>query len=49
MKILVTGYSGQLGFDVVKYGLKLGLNMLGVGSQDLILETRKKFHISLII
>jgi dTDP-4-dehydrorhamnose reductase len=35
MKILVTGYTGQLGFDVVQHGLKLGLDMVGVGSKDL--------------
>ncbi|MFC3884675.1 dTDP-4-dehydrorhamnose reductase [Bacillus songklensis] len=35
MKILVTGYTGQLGYDVVQHGLKLGLNMVGVGSKDL--------------
>jgi dTDP-4-dehydrorhamnose reductase len=35
MKILVTGYTGQLGHDVGHYGLKLGLNMVGIGSKDL--------------
>ncbi|MCM3788897.1 dTDP-4-dehydrorhamnose reductase [Domibacillus indicus] len=35
MKILVTGYSGQLGYDVVEYGLKIGLNIKGISSQDL--------------
>ncbi|MGY6213103.1 dTDP-4-dehydrorhamnose reductase [Cytobacillus firmus] len=35
MKILVTGYTGQLGYDVVHQGLQLGLNMVGVGSKDL--------------
>ncbi|WP_336990266.1 dTDP-4-dehydrorhamnose reductase [Bacillus infantis] len=34
MKILVTGYTGQLGFDVVRYGMKQGHNMVGVGSKD---------------
>jgi dTDP-4-dehydrorhamnose reductase len=34
MKVLVTGYTGQLGHDVVNRGLKLGLNMIGIGSQD---------------
>jgi len=34
MKILVTGYSGQLGYDVVHQGLKLGLKMVGVCSKD---------------
>jgi dTDP-4-dehydrorhamnose reductase len=35
MKILVTGYTGQLGYDVVHQGLQLGLKMLGIGSKDL--------------
>ncbi|TWD92375.1 dTDP-4-dehydrorhamnose reductase [Neobacillus bataviensis] len=35
MKILVTGYTGQLGFDVVHEGLKRGLNMIGIGQKDL--------------
>lgn len=35
MKILVTGYTGQLGYDVVQQGLKRGLNMVGAGSKDL--------------
>jgi dTDP-4-dehydrorhamnose reductase len=35
MKILVTGFTGQLGFDVVNVGLKLGLDMHGVGSKEL--------------
>lgn len=35
MKILVTGYTGQLGFDVVREGITRGYEMVGVGSQDL--------------
>ena len=35
MKILVTGYTGQLGYDVAQYGLKQGFEMIGVGSKDL--------------
>ncbi|WP_269920192.1 dTDP-4-dehydrorhamnose reductase [Caldifermentibacillus hisashii] len=35
MKILVTGYTGQLGYDVVQHGLEKGLEMIGVGSKDL--------------
>ncbi|WP_059173417.1 dTDP-4-dehydrorhamnose reductase [Bacillus sp. FJAT-27445] len=35
MKILVTGYTGQLGYDVVREGLNRGLDMIGVGSRDL--------------
>lgn len=34
MKILVTGYTGQLGYDVVKYGNEQGLKMIGVGRDD---------------
>ncbi|PFP30849.1 dTDP-4-dehydrorhamnose reductase [Bacillus sp. AFS073361] len=35
MKIIVTGYTGQLGFDVVREGLNRGFDMVGVGSKDL--------------
>ncbi|MDI6677817.1 dTDP-4-dehydrorhamnose reductase [Bacillus wiedmannii] len=35
MKILVTGYNGQLGYDVVKRGEKQGLEMQGIGIGDL--------------
>src|SRR5690606_32248668 len=35
MKILVTGYTGQLGYDVVERGIKLGFYMVGVGSKEL--------------
>lgn len=35
MKVLVTGFTGQLGYDVVREGKKRGLNMLGVGREDL--------------
>lgn len=35
MKIVVTGYSGQLGYDVVQYGLTQGLEMIGVSSKEL--------------
>ncbi|HEO8419449.1 TPA: dTDP-4-dehydrorhamnose reductase [Yersinia enterocolitica] len=35
MKILVTGYSGQLGYDVVLEGKKRGYEMIGVGHKDL--------------
>ncbi|SHG03591.1 dTDP-4-dehydrorhamnose reductase [Ornithinibacillus halophilus] len=35
MKILVTGYTGQLGFDVVQQGNILGFDMIGIGSSDL--------------
>lgn len=35
MKILVTGYSGQLGYDVYHHGTNSNLEMIGVGSKDL--------------
>ncbi|WP_226036149.1 dTDP-4-dehydrorhamnose reductase [Aquibacillus saliphilus] len=35
MKILVTGYTGQLGYDVVKEGSQHGLDMHGVGREQL--------------
>jgi dTDP-4-dehydrorhamnose reductase len=35
MKILVTGYTGQLGYDVVREGLERGFKMIGVGSNEL--------------
>ncbi|WP_400243696.1 dTDP-4-dehydrorhamnose reductase [Niallia sp. JL1B1071] len=35
MKILVTGYSGQLGHDVVLEGKKRGFEMIGVGHKEL--------------
>ncbi|GAE34993.1 dTDP-4-dehydrorhamnose reductase [Halalkalibacter akibai] len=34
MKILVTGYTGQLGYDVVQEGTKRGFEMVGIGSND---------------
>lgn len=41
MKILVTGYTGQLGYDVVHQGLQQNLNMVGIGSQDLDITNKK--------
>lgn len=35
MKVLVTGYTGQLGYDVVREGKKRGISMLGLGREDL--------------
>lgn len=35
MKILVTGYTGQLGYDVVLEGKSRELDIVGVGSKDL--------------
>lgn len=35
MKVLVTGYTGQLGYDVVREGKKRGIIMQGIGRRDL--------------
>jgi dTDP-4-dehydrorhamnose reductase len=35
MRVLVTGYTGQLGYDVVREGLERGFEMIGVGSKEL--------------
>ncbi|MCT2534648.1 dTDP-4-dehydrorhamnose reductase [Aquibacillus koreensis] len=35
MKVLVTGYTGQLGYDVVREGKNRGISMLGIGREDL--------------
>ncbi|MFT8323142.1 MAG: dTDP-4-dehydrorhamnose reductase [Bacillus sp. (in: firmicutes)] len=42
MKILVTGYNGQLGYDVVLAGKSNGLQMIGIGSQDLDIRDEQK-------
>ncbi|RAU93227.1 dTDP-4-dehydrorhamnose reductase [Paenibacillus sp. YN15] len=44
MKILVTGYNGQLGFDVVKAGLLQGLDMIGLGINDLDITDEQAVH-----
>ena len=44
MKILVTGYTGQLGYDVVKEGEKQGLEMIGVGSKDLDITSEQEVY-----
>lgn len=44
MKILVTGYNGQLGFDVVKAGLSQGMEMVGVGIDDLDITDGQAVH-----
>lgn len=41
MKILVTGYSGQLGYDVVREGLNQKYEMIGVGSKQLDITNKK--------
>lgn len=35
MKVLVTGYTGQLGYDVVREGEKRKISILGIGREDL--------------
>ncbi|MDF2037689.1 dTDP-4-dehydrorhamnose reductase [Cytobacillus oceanisediminis] len=42
MKVLVTGYGGQLGYDVVKEGAKRGLKMLGTTSKILDITNERK-------
>lgn len=44
MKILVTGYNGQLGYDVVKAGVSQGLDMTGVGIDDLDITDEQAVH-----
>ncbi|MEH7130095.1 dTDP-4-dehydrorhamnose reductase [Neobacillus drentensis] len=44
MKILVTGYTGQLGFDVVREGVIRGFDMTGVGSKDLNLTAEQSVY-----
>lgn len=44
MKILVTGYTGQLGYDVVREGLRRGLNMHGVGSKDVDITNKQEVY-----
>jgi len=44
MKLLVTGYSGQLGYDVVQEGKRRGYEMIGVGSKELDITNKEKVH-----
>jgi dTDP-4-dehydrorhamnose reductase len=44
MKVLVTGFTGQLGYDVVREGTKRGINMLGVGREDLDITKEAEVH-----
>ncbi len=37
-----SSYTGQLGYDVVQFGLKLGLNMIGVGFKDINLTNKEE-------
>lgn len=41
MKVLVTGYNGQLGYDVVREGIKNKLNIVGVKREDLDITIEK--------
>lgn len=42
MKILVTGYGGQLGYEVVKEGIRRGLEMIGTTSNELNITDKHK-------
>lgn len=42
MKIIVTGYTGQVGYDVVEQGKKLGYEMIGIGSKELDITQQKE-------
>lgn len=44
MKILVTGINGQLGYDVVREGLKRGFNMHGIGREDLDITIKENVY-----
>lgn len=44
MNILATGYNGQLGYDVVKAGQGQGLNMVGLGIDDLDITDEVAVH-----
>ncbi|WP_442636916.1 dTDP-4-dehydrorhamnose reductase [Rossellomorea marisflavi] len=44
MKILVTGYTGQLGYDVVQRGLENGLSIVGIGSKELDITNETAVH-----
>ncbi|KMY51036.1 dTDP-4-dehydrorhamnose reductase [Peribacillus loiseleuriae] len=42
MKVLVTGYGGQLGYDVVREGTMRGLEMIGTTSHDLNITDKRE-------
>lgn len=44
MKVLVTGYSGQLGYDVVREGKIRGHEMYGTSSQDLDITDKQSVY-----
>lgn len=45
MKIVVTGYTGQLGYDVVREGKQRGFEMYGTGSKDLDITNEQNVRI----
>ena len=44
MRILVTGYKGQLGFDVVNEAVKRGIEAVGVDIDEMDITDEKKVH-----
>jgi dTDP-4-dehydrorhamnose reductase len=44
MKILVTGYNGQLGYDVVRVGKEKGFEMIGTGRSELDITSEQSAH-----
>ena len=44
MRILVTGYKGQLGFDVVNEAVKRGIEAIGVDIDEMDITDEKKVH-----
>ncbi|MFP7470598.1 dTDP-4-dehydrorhamnose reductase [Niallia taxi] len=44
MKIVVTGYNGQLGYDVVLEGKRLGHEMIGLGRSELDITNQEKVY-----
>jgi dTDP-4-dehydrorhamnose reductase len=44
MKILVTGYNGQLGYDVVRVGKEKGFEMIGTGRGELNITNEQSVH-----
>lgn len=44
MKILVTGYNGQLGYDVVREGTKRGIELIGIDKDELDITQEQDVH-----
>ncbi|MFC5734286.1 dTDP-4-dehydrorhamnose reductase [Cytobacillus gottheilii] len=44
MNVLVTGYTGQLGYDVVREGKKRGISMIGIGREDLDITNEEEVY-----